>query len=142
VSRVTRAVVRVGGSGETRSLLLNVGDPAPVIGAPQLRLSILATIRPERQPGGRTWTARIIAYAYGIEFDVREVLRYDWHPNEPKDADGTWVKDPHLHVYYPSGPLRRILGDAHLPTRRVRVEQVIGLVVELREFLRERTRGA
>jgi len=140
VSRVTPAIVRVGGSG-TRSLLLSQGDPAPVIGAPQLGLSVLATIRPERQPGGRVWTARIIAYAYGIEFDGREVLRYDWHPDEPKDGNGTWVKDPHLHIYYPSGSLRRLLGDAHLPTRRVSIEQVVGLVVELREGIRERTRG-
>lgn len=115
VTRVTPAIVRVGGSGATRSLLLNQGDPAPVTGIPQLRLSVLATIRPERQPGGRVWTARIAAYAYGIEFDGREVLRYDWHPDEPKDGDGTWVKDPHLHVYYPSGSLRRLLGECTSP---------------------------
>ena len=140
VSRVTRAVVRVGGSGATRSLLLNQGDPARVTEA--LALSVLMTVRPERQSGRRAWTTRITAYNYAIECLGREVLRYDWHPDAPRDDDGTWVKDPHLHIYYPSGSLRRLLGDAHLPTRRVSVEQVVGLVVELRERIRERTRGA
>lgn len=84
---------------------------------------------------------RTAEYYYGIEdVDGREVFAYHWHPLVTPQ-----VLFPHLHVYKGAigraslergdlplthNALRTDLNEAHLPTRRVALEDVLRLLLE------------
>lgn len=104
-------------------------------------------MRVEEQAAYRVETA---AYYYSLR-DVadpgavaREILAYHWHP-DVRLGDGTLISYPHLHVNRgavrldiadglritpTSNLLRPDLAQAHLPTRRIALEDVIRLAIE------------
>ena len=55
-----------------------------------------------------------------------EIVAYPWHPQEP-----SYRPDPHLHIGYGAGGrlVRPDLRDAHLPTRRISVEEFVRCVI-------------
>ena len=78
----------------------------------------------------------MVYYAYTIlDRDARELLAYHWHPEGVSD-----VTFPHLHVpraepipLARTDPVRSAaVGEMHLPTNRVLLEDVVELLI--REF--------
>src|SRR2546427_10373337 len=69
-------------------------------------------------------------YLAGIRHDMRQttpypdVLGYHWHPQE-RNA----IAYPHLHLHHGAGTLQHNLADAHLPTARIAIEDVIRCVI-------------
>ena len=73
------------------------------------------------------WKVRGAGYDYAIRQDEDELVTYHWHPEQHTGV--TW---PHLHVGTAAlaggGLLSR---KSHLPSRRIALEQVLRLAVEL-----------
>ena len=66
------------------------------------------------------------AYRYALEDDAeREIIAYHWHPEQTPRR-----RHPHLHVGYGAGTQLRVdLRDAHLPTRRISLEEFVRCVI-------------
>ena len=124
--------------------------PINLSGASRIALSVdhhYRIVRADDQARFRVTTA---AYYYALR-DIadpgavaREILAYHWHPDVRLD-DGTPIAYPHLHVN--RGAVRLDIADgvriepnrnllrpdlalAHLPTRRIALEDVIRLAIE------------
>jgi hypothetical protein len=73
------------------------------------------------------WKVQGAGYDYAIRLDAVEMVAFHWHPAPHNPI--TW---PHLHVgtavLSANSPLTR---KTHLPTRRIALEQVLRLAVEL-----------
>ena len=79
---------------------------------------------------------RLASYSYEVlDREEREILVYHWHPGGVSD-----ITFPHLHIarvallpLVRTDPLRTVaLGEMHLPTNRVLLEDVVELLI--REF--------
>jgi hypothetical protein len=71
------------------------------------------------------WKVQIVAYYYTLSNEnEQEILAYHWHPAQQSE-----ITFPHLHI----GPGVHLdpesLGEAHLPTGRIAVEDVIRLAI-------------
>lgn len=104
------------------------------------QLEILFTIRewyqivPVAPTGGRRqYVTRVAYYAYTVrDRDERDLLAYHWHPEGVSH-----VTTPHLHIprHAPiplprTDPARAVsLGEMHLPTNRVFLEDVVELLI-------------
>jgi len=103
----------------------------------QLAITEYYRIAPLPPDAGRNlYQIRLTYYAYTIrDRDERELLAYHWHPEGVSD-----VTAPHLHIPRVAPiPLPRVdparavaLGEMHLPTNRVLLEDVVELLI--REF--------
>jgi len=74
------------------------------------------------------WTVQTVAYYYTIQEahdPRREIFGYHWHP-QGKSA----VTYPHFHLYEGAGIDEHGVQQAHFPTGRVAVEDVLRLVIE------------
>src|SRR6266852_148004 len=74
---------------------------------------------PQRGP----WKVSTVAYYYTLKTTTSpypDVLGYHWHPQE-RNA----IAYPHLHLHHGAGTLQHNLADAHLPTARIAIEDVI-----------------
>lgn len=108
---------------------LRLGDGLPVgLAGARLSLRVAMQYRVERAEGARgPWKVRTLAYSYVLHrHDGPELLAYHWHPGTAEA--GHRVPFPHLHVNNPEAP-RWVLGEAHLPTGRVALEDVLRLVI-------------
>lgn len=114
--------------GRQNVLLVSDDQPINLRGAPGLdlhfshRYEIVRTDDPDRGP----WKVKSLGYMYKLEdaASAKELLSYHWHP------EGKW-KLPHLHVNAFLPDPNRHLKDAHLPTQRISVEDVLELAVGL-----------
>ena len=76
-----------------------------------------------RQAKGKRgpWKVSTSAYYYGIkDGEGREILAYHWHP-------GIGSTYPHLHFHSGTG---KLLTKAHIPTRRISLEEVLRFTIE------------
>jgi hypothetical protein len=108
------------------ALMLAGGEPVPLGGASQLRLTVLQQYRIVEDSGPRgPWKVQTVAYTYAFDdVDANELVGFHWHPRGPSPV--TW---PHLHV----GPAAQvgayIAPSTHIPTGRVSLEEVIRLAI-------------
>jgi len=129
LSCVTDEVPTVSGgyhpAAAPHALTIGRGSSISLRGAP-VRLSVIHDYRIVEDSGPRgPWKIQSIAYFYALEGeDEREILAYHWHPDE-RFRVGT----PHAHL----GPNALVghprLAEAHLPTGRVALEEVIRLAI-------------
>jgi len=166
LSCISRTVLLVsaGGYGEVapdhRPHTLTLADRTTALGgASRLALSLDHHYQITRAEGGAVYRVTTAAYFYALD-DVadpgavaREILAYHWHP-DVRLADGTRIAYPHLHINRgairldiadgvriapASNLLRADLAKAHLPTRRIALEDVVRLAIE--QFGVEHLRG-
>ncbi len=150
VSSVTRAVIRLSPNGyqpsdQPHRLTLGDGTTAPITarlptGQAQFGLSVLQAYRIVRGTERGPWKIQTAAYQYALDdADGREVFAYHWHPHVAN------VLYPHLHVGHGAvkrelmagvrlaveqNVLQPQLAAAHLPTRRIALEDVLRLLIE------------
>ncbi len=126
-------------------LTLGDGTPVPVtarstIGHERLWLSVVHAYRIVRETERGWWKIHTAAYQYALDDpDGREILAYHWHPHIED------IPYPHLHVGHGAvrrdigagiqlpvsqNALHRKLAGAHLPTRRIALEDVLRLLIE------------
>ena len=150
VSCVTNAVIILSPDGyrpTDEPHRLTLGDGAPVLltarspaGDIRFGLTVLQAYRIVRETERGPWKVRTAAYYYALrDADGREVFAYHWHPHVEN------VLYPHLHVSH--GAVRRDIGvgvrlpasqnalqpqlaSAHLPTRRIALEDMLRLLIE------------
>jgi hypothetical protein len=123
---------------------------ATLDGPSRIALSVDHHYRIARTEGRGAYRVTTAAYYYAFD-DVadpnavaREILAYHWHP-DVRLADGTLIAYPHLHINRGAvridiadgvriAPNRNLLRPdlalAHLPTRRIALEDVIRLAIE------------
>lgn len=89
-----------------------------------LDISQIFRIGPDSRKGG--FKAITLQYDYTLNAEVdgtwRELVSYHWHPDE------TAVRDPHLHVGCDC------FSHVHFPTRRISVENFIGMLFDYYEI--------
>jgi hypothetical protein len=66
-----------------------------------------------------------LEYAYKIDNwdDGDEIMAYHWHPDER-------IKYPHLHLSHGALIERHEIREAHVPTGRIAIEDVIQFLIE------------
>lgn len=119
-----RAVASGDDPGEVQALSLQRGALAKLQTDPALFLTVLIRFHIRRAKGKRgPWKVSTVAYYYGIhDSDGREVLAYHWHP-------GVGPTYPHLHFHTATGSAK-FLSKAHIPTRRISLEEVLRFLIE------------
>lgn len=132
-------------SAPGRSHTVSLGETPVLLGGPsRLRLSVDHHYCIVRQSERGPWKIVTTAYYYSLDdANGHEILAYHWHPPVRDDEPGT--RYPHLHVGagavdaerlvaagLSSGAnlLRSDLSDAHLPTQRILLEDVVELAIE------------
>lgn len=74
--------------------------------------------------GSEPWKVSTKAYYYAIhDKNKKEILAYHWHPDVERS------RYPHIHLSQGSAVIQT-LADAHLPTRRICLEEVLRFLVE------------
>lgn len=119
--------------------------PVPLGGPARVALSIEHHYRVIR-PGGKhgPYKVQTAAYYYAIDDHAgREIVAYHWHP-DVRQATGVRAGFPHLHVNRgivrletrlgltlttSENPLRLDAAQAHFPTARIALEDVIELAI-------------
>ena len=91
-----------------------IGGGTPWWLSVEQRYTLVETDDPDRGP----WKVSTRAYRYRLDDSTGEVASRHWHP-----AGRSTMREPHMHVSH--GPM----SNAHLPTRRVGVEAVLGLLI-------------
>jgi hypothetical protein len=150
VSCVTGTVITLSPDGYRPStvphrLVLGNGTPVTVtarLPTSEVRfgLSVLHAYRIIRAAERGPWKVQTAAYQYALDDDDgREIFAYHWHPHVER------VPYPHLHigrgavrreitpdVLLPIGhnALQPFLPGAHLPTRRIALEDFLRLLIE------------
>jgi len=72
------------------------------------------------------WKATITSYHYTLEeSDGREIMSFQWHPT----GQGA-LPYPHLHLGNAADVGRDELQDAHIPSGRIALEQVLRFAIE------------
>lgn len=113
--------------GAVHGVVLKQGDPTPVPGTDlAIRIGQSYEVILADPPKG-PYKVATRAHRYALEDDAEnEIVAYPWHPQEP-----SYRPDPHLHIGYGAGGrlVRPDLRDAHLPTRRISVEEFVRCVI-------------
>ena len=127
LSCVTKAGLQITGRhpGPKHSLTLGGGPPVPLRGG--LALTVEQRYEVVQAEGERgPWKVSTLAYIYALDDaeSGHEVIAYHWHP----DGRSSEAR-PHLHLGAGAGVTRSALGDAHLPTNRVALEDVVRLAI-------------
>ena len=134
LSCVTREVVSVKGGyhvSVTPHALLFQNNPVVLGHDKRFALKLIQQYRivEDAEPRG-PWKVSTVAYYYTVvtaessTAPSQEVFGYHWHPQERNT-----VTYPHLHLYQGAGTLRHNLFDAHLPTARIAIEDVVRCVI-------------
>jgi len=130
VSCITNDVPQVqrhGQPGELRAATLARARPLPLKGGEfQFAMSIQYRVHEEQRASG--WIVEQASYAYAL-FDRagRELLVYHWHPE--------WAglrPEAHLHLAAAllEADYKRTFAQQHLPTGRVGMEDVLGMLIQ------------
>ena len=146
VSCVTNEVLGVSADGykaasSPHRLAFHNHDPVRLAGGGRLSLRIeqYYRVRPEGAQG--LWKVETAAYLYTFyDAEIHEILAYHWHPQTR-----TGTSFPHLHLSYglvradlleraglsqAHNGLRPDFVGAHLPTRRIALEDVLQTAIE------------
>jgi hypothetical protein len=115
-------------------------EPVRLAGPGRLSLRVEHYYRVRRKGTGNLWKVETAAYLYSIyDAEVREIIAYHWRPHV------TGAVFPHLHLSYglvsatvleraalssAHNGLRPDFAAAHLPTRRIALEDVLRTVIE------------
>jgi hypothetical protein len=117
-------------SARPHALTLAKGDAVPIRGGANglvMRIAQQYVIVQASDESG-PWKVKTTSYAYSLRrrgTNGQEVLAFHWHPDGPSR-----VTTPHLHISAGSGVVfPRLLG-AHIPTRRISVEQFLRLILD------------
>lgn len=130
VDCVTNAVLDVGGgyhsSDKPHMLTFGDGGSVKLSGNPYLRLSIMQWYYVVEAAGARgPWRVSTASYYYTLhDSDDAEMISYHWHP----ESRGG-VAYPHLHLGKAAKVGRNDLIDAHIPTGRIAIEDVLRLAL-------------
>lgn len=113
-------------------------EPFPLarVRGPSLRARIRQNYRVVRAEGQRgPWKVTITAYYYTLEeASRREIISFQWHPT------GSGAPPyPHVHLGHAAAVGRAELEDAHIPTGRVALEQVLRFAIEAFKLRPRRT---
>ena len=82
---------------------------------------VVKTSDPKRGP----YKVSTVGYDYAFEdLSRKEILAYHWHPNQRSDT-----VTPHLHLEQAAKVGRKELAQAHLPTGRISIEEMIHVAV-------------
>jgi hypothetical protein len=125
-----RVDVSADGYGATEgphALTLEKGDPVRIRGgANGLYMRIAQQYRIVESDSRGPWKVQTTSYAYSLfrANDLQEVLAFHWHPTGPSR-----VTTPHLHVEGGSGVTFPRLAGAHIPTRRISIEEFLRLAI-------------
>jgi hypothetical protein len=117
--------------GHPADLAMLLLSNAPVRLGRDRRFALKAVqhFRPVEAEGPRgPWKVRTAAYYYTLEEAApphREIFGYHWHPHGRSD-----VTYPHLHLYAGAGGTNyNIANNAHFPTGRIALEDVLGFII-------------
>jgi hypothetical protein len=114
------------------------GDPFPLarIHGSSLRARIRQHYRVVPGQGQRgPWKVTITAYYYTLEeASRREIISFQWHPT----GSGA-LPHPHVHLGHAAAVGRAELEDAHIPTGRVALEQVLRFAIDAFKLRPRRT---
>jgi hypothetical protein len=130
LSCITRAVINVRGgfypADEPHVLTVGTGESVQLGGESRLALTTTMHYRIVEGSGERgPWKVEIVAYAYALDGpDGREIIAYHWHPRER-----TAQASPHIHLGAGIGIGDHPIGQAHLPSGRVALEEVLRLAI-------------
>lgn len=132
LSCVTRAILLVGAgyyvADEPHALALSE-DPAPLGRDRRYALKLIQHYRIVPAEGQRgPWKVETVAYYYTvIEADAphRDIFGYHWHPQGRSP-----ITYPHLHLHSGADVGAPRMADAHFPTGRIAVEQVLRLLIK------------
>lgn len=133
LSCVTPAVLNVSGgyyiSDAPHALVLNRGLPVELRSNPRLKISVSEWYRIVVSAGVRgPWKVSIASYYYDVsDASDRTFFAYHWHPDLRSE-----VTHPHLHLGWAAQVSDERPANAHLPTSRIALEEVIRLLI--REF--------
>lgn len=132
LSCVTKAVLRASGrdpSDQPHALALNDDFPARIPGCASHYVCVQQKYRIIKAsgPSGR-WKVCTAAYHYQLRDDQKnEILAYHWHPD-----GATLMAEPHLHLKRAKQKIGRAkLGEIHIPTGRVVLEDFLQLLIEV-----------
>lgn len=129
LSCITDAVINISGGyyarQEPHALILGEGAPVPLAGTTRLALVVVQhyhVTRPEPPRG--PWKVSTVGYEYALEdAEGHEIIAYHWHPGGPE------VTFPHLHLRTGAGAVRQELVQAHIPTGRIALEDVLRFAI-------------
>lgn len=132
LSCVTPAILLVGGGyhPSTSPHALTLSEvPAPLGRDGRLALKMIQHYRIVEYPGDYgPWKVQTVAYYYALEeaaAPYRELIAYHWHPQGHSP-----ITYPHLHLYAGTGITHHRIPEAHFPTGRIALEQVLRLAIE------------
>jgi hypothetical protein len=134
-SCVTREVVSVRGGYHVDiqpHALLFQNNPVPLGQDKRYALKLIQQYRivEDEDPQRGPWKVSTVAYYYTVvtsessTVPFQEVFGYHWHPQE-RNA----ITYPHLHLHQGAGSLQHNLYNAHLPTARIAIEDVLRCVI-------------
>ncbi len=132
ISCVTNSVLNVRGgyhpSADPHPLALAGGAPVSLSSNPAISMSVLQNYRILEYEGpGGPWKVSIVSYYYSLEDTERREILYHWHPQGTST-----VTFPHVHVRAGGHLGSTRIDEAHFPTGRVALEDVLRLAI--REF--------
>ena len=112
---------------EPHVVTLGRGRPVRLRGDGRVSLSLIHAYRIIEDPGPRgPYRCSTASYYYGLDDeDGREVFVFQWHPAGRSPV--TW---PHLHLGAGAEVGRLDVANAHLPTGRVALEEVLRLAID------------
>jgi hypothetical protein len=130
---VTPSVLVVSGGyyprAEPHAATIGEGNPVRLTGSARISLVVKHDYRVVEDSGSHgPWKVSTSGYLYSLkDHDSHDILSYHWHPTER-----SIVTYPHLHLGAGANVGRPELAIAHLPTRRIALEDVLRLAI--REF--------
>jgi hypothetical protein len=115
-------------AAEPHALTLGDGGPVTLGGSSRLQISLSQRYRVIEAPeASGPWKVTTAGYFYAIaDAEEREIVSFHWHPEGE-----SYMVTPHIHLGPGAEVGHRSLADAHLPSGRVSIEQVLRLAVAL-----------
>ena len=130
VSCVSDSVVNVDGGyypAETPHIMsMNRGVPVRLAGSSRLWFLLRQYYQIiESGTDGHLWKVSETGYRYAVlDADGRELLEYHWHPGSESP-----IATPHLHIGHGAMVSRPEIGDAHLPTGKVSISEILRTLI-------------
>lgn len=130
LSCVTRSILVVSGgyypSAEPHAATIGDGGPVRLTGRNPVFLVVRHHYRAIEAPGPRgPWKVSTAGYLYSLkDSEDHDIISYHWHP-----TGGSGVTYPHLHLGAGARVGHNELANAHIPTGRIALEDVLRLAI-------------